>query len=335
MMARGQPKPTNFMKLIIQVPCYNEEETLPSTLSDLPSSIPGIDTIEVLVVDDGSMDDTAHVAREHGADHVLSLPVNRGLANAFAEGLKQSLALGADFIVNTDGDHQYPGGEIPRIVAPVVEGTADMVIGDRQVDTIAHFSREKRMLQKAGSWVVRWISGTQVIDATSGFRAISRDCALRLTVFSSYTYTLETIIQAGKKGMHVISVPISTNEKLRESRLIRSTGRYVVRSAVTMMRIFLMYEPLKVFASLSLLPFGSGLALFARYLFYFWSGEGAGHVQSFVAASILVVLAFQVFLLGLLADLIARNRRLNEEATYLLRRGALAKNGDQLPAVES
>ncbi|MGA9533135.1 MAG: glycosyltransferase family 2 protein, partial [Anaerolineales bacterium] len=297
------------MRLIIQIPCFNEESTLPRTLSDLPASVDGVDEIQVLVIDDGSTDGTIQVAKDLGVDHILALQRNRGLANAFSEGLKRSLVLGADIIVNTDGDHQYRGEDIPRIVAPIVNRHADMVVGDRQVDTIPHFSMAKRRLQKLGSWIVRWSSGTEVVDATSGFRAISRECALRMTIFSSYTYTLETIIQAGKKGLRVISIPVTTNEKLRESRLIRSTGRYVARSAVTIMRIFLMYEPLKVFASLSLVPLGMGLILFARYLFYFWGGEGSGHVQSFVAASILVLLAFQVFLLGLLADLIARNRR--------------------------
>lgn len=312
------------MKLVIQIPCYNEEDTLPRTLSDLPSSIPGVDFIEVLVVDDGSTDQTVEVAREHGVDHILSLPANRGLATAFGQGLKRSLELGADVIVNTDGDHQYQGEGIPKIVRPILDKQADMVVGDRQVDTIRHFSRIKRLLQKVGSRIVRWSSGTQVADATSGFRAMSRDCALRLTIFSTYTYTLETIIQAGKKGLRVTSVPVATNEKLRESRLIRSTGRYVLRSAVTIIRIFLMYEPLKVFSSLSALPLAISLGLILRYLFFYWQGEGSGHVQSFVAALVLGLVAFQTLLLGLLADLIARNRRLNEESTYLLRKSALA-----------
>jgi len=304
------------MKLIIQIPCFNEEQTLPRTLADLPQAIDGIDTIETLIIDDGSTDRTLEIAKQHGVDHIVRLPRNRGLAHAFSAGLEACLDRGADIIVNTDGDHQYQGAGIQLLVAPILDGRADMVVGDRRVEAIPHFSPIKKFLQKRGSAVVRWISDTSVIDTTSGFRAFSREAAQRLMIFSNYTYTLETIIQAGKKGLTVESVPVVTNELTRESRLIRSTASYVLRSAATIMRIFLMYEPLRVFSYLSLVPLLAGLALFARYAYFFAIGEGGGHVQSFIVASVLLLLAFQVFLLGLLADLIGRNRRILEESLY-------------------
>ena len=325
------------MKLVIQIPCFNEAETLGRTVRDLPRELPGFTSVELLVIDDGSTDGTAKLARELGVDHVISLPRNRGLAAAFATGLSRALELGADVILNTDGDHQYRGDSIPALVEPILRGEADMVVGDRQVKRIAHFSGTKKLLQRLGSWAVRWVSGTEVIDATSGFRALSREAALRLTVFSTYTYTLDTIIQAGKKGLTVVSVPVETNDRLRESRLIRSIPRYVVRSAVTILRIFLMYEPLRVFTILSLVPGLLGGILLLRYLYFFSIGEGSGHIQSVVAGAALGILAFQVFLLGLLSDLIARNRRLIEDATLMLRRigyGSLAAResiGEPLP----
>ena len=308
------------MKLVIQIPCFNEAKTLGRTVEDLPRHLSGFSSVELLVIDDGSTDGTAELARGLGVEHVISLPRNRGLAAAFATGLNRALELGADVILNTDGDHQYRGASIPALVEPILRGEADMVIGDRQVRGIAHFSVTKKLLQRLGSWAVRWVSGTEVIDATSGFRALSREAALRLTVFSTYTYTLDTIIQAGKKGLTVVSVPVETNERLRESRLIRSIPRYVVRSAVTILRIFLMYEPLRVFTILSLIPGLLGGILLLRYLYFFSIGEGSGHIQSVVAGAALGILAFQVFLLGLLSDLIARNRRLIEDATLMLRR---------------
>jgi len=307
------------VKLIIQIPCYNEEATLPDTLADLPREIAGVDVIETLVIDDGSTDRTAKVARDLGVDHVIRFPRNRGLAFAFAGGLDACLNAGADIIVNTDGDHQYQGASISDLVGPIVRGEADMVVGDRQVDTIAHFSWLKKSLQKLGTRVVRWTSATDVQDATSGFRALSRQAAAQLVVFSSYTYTLETIIQAGKRGLLVTSVPILTNPKLRESRLISNLPNYVVRSAVTILRIFMMYESLRVFTLLSLIPFLTALVLFVRYVYYFAIGQGSGHVQSVIVGSGLILIAFQVFLLGLLADLIAKNRRLSEEIHYRMR----------------
>ncbi len=313
------------MKLIIQIPCYNESETLPQTIRDLPQSIDGFDSIELLVIDDGSTDNTADVARSSGVDHVCRIPRNRGLAYAFSVGLEEALKLGADVIVNTDGDNQYCGECVEDIVRPILNGEAEYVIGDRLTDTIAHFSALKKLLQKAGSWVVRWASGTDIPDATSGFRAISRDAALKLVIFSNYTYTLETIIQAGKKGIILTSVPIKTNEKLRESHLIKSIPRYVIRSTVTIVRIFLMYEALRVFITIGLLPALAGSVLLLRFGYYLISAKGAGHVQSLIVASILLVLGFMIFLLGMLADLIARNRRLTEDVNYRLRKIEIEK----------
>ena len=307
------------MKLIIQIPCYNEEATLPETLADLPKTIDGIDVIETLVIDDGSSDQTASVARNLGVDHVVRFARNRGLAFAFAGGLDVCLSAGADIIVNTDGDHQYQGACIPDLVGPIVRGEADMVVGDRQVDTIAHFSWLKKILQKLGTRVVRWTSATDVKDATSGFRALSRQAAAQLVVFSSYTYTLETIIQAGKRGLVVASIPVETNPKLRESRLISNIFSYVLRSSLTILRIFMMYEALRVFSLISLMPALAGVVLFVRYAYYFSIGQGSGHIQSVVVASVLLLLAFQILLLGLLADLIAKNRRLSEEIHYRMR----------------
>jgi hypothetical protein len=245
------------------------------------------------------------------------------LAAAFAAGLQKALELGADVIVNTDGDHQYRGEDILTLVQPLVAGEAEMVVGDRQIDTIPHFSATKKALQKIGSWVVRWLSGTDVVDATSGFRAFSREAALRLFVFSNYTYTLETIIQAGKKGLAIASVPVTTNPQRRESRLIANVPLYVAKSAITVLRIFLMYEPFKVFSFLSLIPGVLGLVLLFRYAYFYVIGQGQGHIQSVIVGSVLMILALQVFLLGLLADLIAKNRQLNEEAGYRLRIGHL------------
>ncbi|KPK93447.1 MAG: glycosyl transferase [Anaerolineae bacterium SM23_ 63] len=308
------------MKLIIQIPCYNEAETLPSTIADLPKQVPGFDVVEILVIDDGSTDGTHEVAKELGVHHIHRLPQNRGLAHAFATGLETGLKLGADVIVNTDGDNQYRGEYIKDLVRPILEGEAEMVIGDRQIDRISHFSPMKKLLQKLGSWVVRWASGTNVPDATSGFRAISQTAALQLVIFSSYTYTLETIIQAGKKGLSVTSIPIITNTVLRESRLIRSVLRYVLRSTGTILRIFLMYEPLRVFLTLGMFPVIAGSLLLIRFGYFFITTDDAGHIQSLIIASILIVLGLLIFLLGMLADLIARNRQLTEEMNYRLRR---------------
>jgi len=308
------------VKLIIQVPCFNEARTLPEVLRDLPKTVAPFDSVEVLVIDDGSTDGTADVARQAGADHLVRLPEHRGLATAFGRGLQECLRLGADVIVNTDGDNQYQADDIPNLVQPIVEGKADMVVGDRRIDTIPHFSALKKRLQKLGSWVVRWASGTGVPDATSGFRALSREAAMQLVMFSSYTYTLETIIQAGRKGLAVASVPIHTNRQRRESRLIRSLPGYVLQSAITILRIFLMYEALRVFLTLGMLPFLAGITLVVRFSYFYLIGDGAGHVQSLVIAVLLIMLGVQTFLLGFLADLIARNRHLSEETNYRLKK---------------
>jgi len=307
-------------KLIIQIPCYNEEETLPATIADLPRTIDGVDKVEILVIDDGSTDQTINVARELGVDHIVRLTQNQGLAVAFARGLEASLQMGADIIVNTDGDNQYRGDCIRDLVEPILRGNAEIVVGDRQIDTIQHFSVFKKILQKFGSWIVRWASKTDVPDATSGFRAFSKEAALRLSIFSEYTYTLETIIQAGKKGISITSVPVETNEVLRESRLIQSTFQYVIRSAITIIRIFLMYEALRSFLSLGAIPLAGGFLLLLRFGYFYIIGQGQGHVQSLIISSILILIAFIIFLLGFLADLIARNRRINEEIVYRIRK---------------
>ncbi len=298
------------MKLVIQIPCFNEGDTLAETLQDLPAVLPGVDEIQVLVIDDGSADNTSQVARDMKVEQVVRLPSNTGLANAFSVGLKRAIELGADLIINTDGDHQYRGEDIEKLIQPILAGEADMVIGDRQVGTLQHFSKTKRFLQKFGSYIVRWASGTKIPDTTSGFRAFSREAALRLSIFSGYTYTLETIIQAGKKGIAVTSVPVGVNVVQRRSRLIRSTTSYILRSGATILRIFMMYEALRVFLSLSALPLAAGIFLLARFGYFFLIGDGSGHVQSLIVASILMILGFITILMGLLADLIARNRRL-------------------------
>jgi glycosyltransferase involved in cell wall biosynthesis len=301
------------MKLIIQIPCLNEAETLPIALADLPKQIPGIDVIETLIIDDGSRDETVAVARAHGVDHVVGFRSNQGLARAFMLGIQACLERGADIIVNTDADNQYCGADIARLVQPILEDRADLVIGARPIDKIQHFSLIKKVLQRLGSWVVRRVSNTEVADAPSGFRAMSREVALVLNVFSDYTYTLETIIQAGQKNLRISSVPIRVNGDLRPSRLVRSIGSYVRRSVLTMLRIFIVYRPLRFFLSVSLLPLLAGLALGARFLVYFANGDGGGHVQSLILGAVLVLVAFQTVLLAVLADLQSVNRRLLED----------------------
>ena len=313
-------------KLIIQIPCFNEEETLPRTLADLPQRVAGCDSIEVLVVDDGSTDRTVEVARQAGVRQVLRMPRNRGLAAAFAAGMSRALELGADVIVNTDGDNQYPGRFIPELVRPILEGNADVVVGDRQIASRPGYPRLKRWLQTLGSRVVGWTSGLEVLDATSGFRAFSREAALRVVVHTSYTYTAETLIQAGKTGLAVTFVPIEINAKLRESRLIKSMPGFVARSAAAILRIFLMYEALRVFVGIGVALVVGGLLLTGRYVYFFAIGEGQGHVQSLILATILLLMGFLSFLLGMLADLIAKNRRLSEEALYRLRRLELGRD---------
>jgi glycosyltransferase involved in cell wall biosynthesis len=319
-----------MVKLIIQIPCYNEAESLPQTLAGMPAHIPGISHIETLIIDDGSNDDTAAVAQQLGVDHIIRHSHNRGLAAVFQTGLNECLRRGADIIVNTDGDNQYPGQEIPRLVAPILAGQADMVIGDRQTHTIAHFSPLKRFLQRWGSRVVRWASGTAVPDATSGFRAISRDAAMQLTIFTTYTYTLETIIQAGKKGLRIESVPIQVNPPLRQSRLIKSNWSFVKRNAATILRIYTYYEPLRTFTYISLVFLLPGLFLLARFMYFYLSDlSGVGrYVQSVVIGGTLTIVGVLIFILGVIADLIAANRLLSERILYSLRRLELNNSGD-------
>ncbi len=302
------------MKLIVQIPCLNEADTLPATLAEIPRNIDGFDAVEVLVIDDGSTDGTADVARRHGVEHVRRFARSRGLAATFKAGLETALALGADVIVNTDGDNQYAGSDVPTLVGPILRGEADMVIGDRRVKEVNHFSFTKKRLQSLGSWVVRQVSGTNVPDTTSGFRAFSREAALRMNLVSDYTYTLETIIQAGKKRLAVAQVPIEARET-RPSRLIRSNWDYVKRSAATIVRIYAMYEPLKIFSYLALAFFLPGFYLSVRYLYFHYKGEG-GHVQSVLLAILLLILAFGSLVFGLVADILASVRRLLEEVLY-------------------
>ncbi|MCI0696947.1 glycosyltransferase family 2 protein [candidate division KSB1 bacterium] len=309
------------MKLIIQIPCLNEEKTLPVTLADLPKHIDGIDEIETLIIDDGSVDGTVEVARKRGVNHVVRLTNRKGLAEAFMAGLDASLKLGADIIVNTDGDNQYRGSDIPRLIRPILAGKADMVIGDRQVERVVYFSPIKKKLQRLGSWVVRHVSGTDVPDATSGFRAYTREAALRLNIISKFTYTLETIIQAGKKNIALSHIKVATNDKLRESRLFNSVPSYLKRSISTIIRIYMMYEPLRTFATIGAVVFFGGFLVSLRFLyFYFFADNGGGHVQSLILSAVLMIVGFQVGLIGLVADLIAGNRRLIEDCLYRVKK---------------
>lgn len=308
------------MKLIIQIPCYNEEKTLPVTLKDLPKSIDGIDKIEVLIINDGSTDKTKEVAQQEGVDHILNLAYRHGLARAFEKGVEKCLQMGADIIINTDGDNQYKGSDIQRLVAPILSGKAQIVIGCRDMATIEHFSLLKRMLQGLGSYIVRRFSKTNIPDTTSGFRSYARDAALKLKVFSTYTYTLETIIQAGRQDIPITHIDINTNKKLRESRLISNIPSYIIKSTATILRIYLMYEPLKTFFSMGLIFLTPGALLVLRFLYFYLTTGGRGHVQSLIIAAILIIMGFGTMLLGLLGDTISANRRLNEEILYRLKR---------------
>ena len=305
--------------LVIQIPCHNEEETLPRVLADLPSAIPGVGRIIPLVIDDGSTDRTAAVARAHGAE-VLSLPRRRGLARAFLAGLDRAVTLGADVVVNTDGDHQYRGEDIPRIVAPVLEGRADLVVGARPVAAIASFSPLKKMLQRLGSAATRFVSGTLIEDSPSGFRAMSREAAMRLHVFNRYTYTVETIIKAGQKGMAVLSVPIGVNSVTRPSRLMRSPASYIARQLNVMLRVFMTYRPFRFFALPGIVLGTLGSALLLRFLYFYFTGDGRGHIQSVVVGSLFAGAGLFLVVIGLLADLIAVNRQLLEDVEWRVRR---------------
>lgn len=309
------------MKLIIQIPCYNEEATLPVTLCDLPRELPGIDQIELLVIDDGSCDGTVEVAREMGVHHVHHLPQHVGLARAFRAGLEAALLAGADIIVNTDADNQYHGADIARLVEPILAGRADIVVGDRGVATLGHFSPAKRLLQRFGSWVVQLASGFAIPDATSGFRAFSREAALRTTVLTEYSYTLETLIQAGAHRLAIEYVPVRVNPGTRESRLIRNLPEFVGKSVLTIVRVYATYRPLRVFVAIGGLFLAGGLALGLRFLYFLLASQGAaGHIQSLILAAILTILGVQVALIGLMADLVGVNRRMMEETLYRVRK---------------
>lgn len=316
------------MKLIIQIPCYNEEATLPATLADLPRTLPEIAAIETLVVDDGSRDRTVEVARALGVDHIVRHKRNRGLAAAFQSGLEAALAAGADIIVNTDADNQYCGADIAKLVAPIVAGQADIVVGDRGVAASEHFSPLKRALQTLGSAVVQRAAGIPIPDATSGFRAFGREAALRLTVLSEYTYTLETLIQAGARGMAVTFVPIRTNPQTRKSRLIRNIPSFLAIQTVTIVRFYTMYRPLRVFMTAGGVLVALALALGLRFLYFYTVGRGAGHVQSLILAAILAIVGFQVGLIGLIADAVSMNRKMMEEVMYRTRGAALHETED-------
>ena len=310
------------MKLIIQIPCLNEEQTLPQTVRDLPTSIAGIDVIETLVIDDGSRDRTVEVARESGVHHVICMARHVGLARAFQAGMDAALLAGADIIVNTDADNQYRGEDIVRLVEPILVGRADIVVGDRGVATLEYFSPGKRLLQRFGSWVVQLASGIAIPDATSGFRAFSREAALRTTVLSEYSYTLETLIQAGAHRLAIEYVPIRVNAKTRESRLIANVPDFIGKSILTVLRVYATYKPLRVFLAIGGVFLVSGLALGLRFLYFLLlAGQGgAGHVQSLILAAVLIILGVQVALIGLIADLVGVNRRMLEETLYRVRK---------------
>ncbi|NIR51204.1 glycosyltransferase family 2 protein [candidate division KSB1 bacterium] len=313
------------MKLIIQIPCLNEEDTLPRTIRDLPRAIEGIDEIETLIIDDGSTDQTVEVARQLGVNHMIRHTNNKGLAEAFMTGIDACLKLNADIIVNTDGDNQYKGENVVNLIKPILEGKADMVVGDRQVNGIPHFSFFKKRLQTLGSWVVQHVSDTQIPDTTSGFRAFSREAALRMNVVSKFTYTLETIIQAGKNNIAITHVPVETNPKLRDSRLFDSIPRYLKRSIATIFRIYTMYEPLKTFSLIGAFVFSGGFLLSLRFLYFYFTGDGSGHIQSLILSAVLMLIGFQVGMIGLLADLIRGNRRLIEDTQYRVKKLEIGK----------
>jgi len=320
------------VKLIIQIPCLNEEETLPQTLVDLPRAIPGIDKVEILVIDDGSTDRTVEVARRFGVHHIVENGTNRGLARSFSRGIEEALRQGADIIVNTDGDNQYCGADIAKLVAPIVARQADVVIGDRQTRKIAHFSPLKKLLQRLGSKAVSTLAGTCVPDAVSGFRAISREAALKTNIVSPFSYTIETVLQAGRKNMKIVSVPVGTNAKTRESRLFTNIPNFVTRQLKTLLQMYVMYSPLRAFCTLGLVLAAIGLAPILRFVWFYMAGDGTGHLQSLVLGGVLCVMAFIAFTAGLLADVVSRNRQLLELTLEKVRRLELAQDGPQADA---
>ena len=322
-----------YMKLIIQVPCYNEAETLQIALDDLPKQIDGIDEIEYLIINDGSEDNTVEVAANWGVHHIVNFTRNKGLARGFMAGLDVCLNYGADIIVNTDADNQYCGSDIEKLVRPILEGKADIVIGERPIDKTEHFSPLKKKLQHLGSWVVRKASNTSIPDAPSGFRAFSREAALHINVINEYTYTLETIVQAGRNKMAIVSVPIRTNSELRKSRLFNSMFGYIKKSMLTIIRAYLMYKPLRFFVISGLLPIIAGIFLGGRYIIYLIIGQAGGHIQSLILASILILLGFMCVMMGITADVVAANRKILEEIQYRVRK-AQAEPKDEKEPIE-
>lgn len=310
----------NKMKLIIQIPCYNEAGQLANTVAALPRSLEGISSIEYLIIDDGSTDNTAEVAKACGVHHVVRFTKHLGLARAFMAGLEASLEQGADIIVNTDADNQYYAPDIEKLVKPIVEKQADIVIGQRPIKDIKHFSLAKKFLHRLGSWLVRQISGVEIEDAPSGFRAFSKEAASRLNIFSTYTYTLETIIQAGQSGLAIMTTPIRTNDPTRSSRLIKSTATYIFRSLVTILRIFVAYQPFRFFMTAGIILFLPGLILVVRFLYFLFNGSGGGHVQSLILASLLIGGGFLLSIVGILADIISVNRKLLEKIDFRLKK---------------
>ena len=323
------------MKLIIQIPCYNEAQTLKVALNDLPRQIQGIDTIEYLIINDGSQDDTVKIAKDWGVHYVVSFTRNKGLAKGFLAGIDACLKNGADIIVNTDADNQYCGADIEKLVRPILNGASDIVIGERPIDQMEHFSPLKKKLQHFGSWVVRVASNTDIPDAPSGFRAYSREAAMRLNVTNEYTYTLETIVQAGRERIAMDSVPIQTNAQLRPSRLFGSMFGYVKKSMVTIIRAFMMYKPLQFFTILGSVPFFAGVGVGIRFLVYMCLGQAGGHVQSLVLASTLLIMGFMIYVIGLQADLIAANRKILEDVQYQVRRLAYGSGKPVSPFFEN
>ncbi len=320
------------MKCIIQIPCYNEAQTLPQTVADLPTALPGVDAVEYLVIDDGSSDGTAEVAKRLGVHHVVRHMRNLGLARAFRTGLDACLQLGADIIVNTDADNQYVGADIALLVAPIVAGEAELVVGDRGVAQVAHFSPLKRFLQRFGSWVISQAAGVPVPDATSGFRAMTREIALHTLVLSPYSYTLETLIQAGAQRRAIRFVPIRTNPPTRPSRLMNNLPHYLANSTATIVRAYAFYRPLRVFTTIGLIALLAGTLIGVRFLIAYFSQGGAGHIQSLILAAVLLIAGFQTLLIGLVADLIGANRKIMEEVLVRLRRGEADRSGYGQPS---
>jgi glycosyltransferase involved in cell wall biosynthesis len=323
------------MKLIVQIPCFNEEETLPATFNDIPKQIEGVDVVEILIIDDGSTDKTIEVAKALGVHHIIINKNNRGLARTFRTGLNECLKLGADIIVNTDGDNQYAGWDIPKLIQPILDGKADLVVGDRNTAKVAHFSPFKKFLQRVGSYVVKTLSGVQVPDAVSGFRAYSRDAALHLNIVSPFSYTIEALIQAGKKHMAVTSVQVETNEKTRESRLFSSIPKFIERQLTTIIRMYAMYQPLRVFFLIGLTLSLLGVIPIIRFLYFYFTGDGGGHIQSLILGGVFTILGFISFLIALLADLMNFNRQLIEQTLEKVRRIELELNDTKKRESES